>query len=845
MMLFSQPGLLVAPFILLRIAGLPTQYVSKLPDGLLAVIQQQQRQEPRWQQLRQTLIESLYAHVALPAADNVRNELIRYRRHLYNGRPFLLSEEVSAWLAHYDDVTLAQLAEWQALSEERRQLKATFSQCWQQVSDLTREALTDAADEPAMCRALTLASPRLLADLAQNWQAWPAKKRRRVERSLFAYMIRAAGKISPFSTFASFILLPLANSATGASLQTTNWQVATTIRLNRSIALALREALYSQHLLAERDLPLSLNPSLQRMSASQLRGHFYRYEKRRGLLWNEEQQFALSLEPQDVDAILTARSAQRWSEWHQHFVAAGIAPQSAERLLRKLIRKDVLRPQLQWSAHHPAPLAAVLELLPAELTSEALSLLPELPRQLRKAKDTVRIELLAQAQQTLNESWQRLTSHQMPEIRNLVYEDAWSEGIDMTLPDAFVPDVLARVARVVAKRASLSLEYLWLRQAFLQRYGEGGVCEDIGLFLQESWQEFIHFSQQLLSQPAAAVARLSYKGIDPAALRLPVTLFLQLEASDVGELHQRHGKVVINNAYSRIAWQLARTTLTDDGGADARRDQLKLWLQQVAAPALPLTFSFSGESSNLQAQARLAQHHLCLNEPQQVADDLVLAQIHLCHDAASGLLHFKDQQGQALQPFYLGAATPMIAWGTKYLLTVLAEPVQIGRPAWSQLMASEQDDDFRHAPRLEEDNCVLIRETWWLRTSRIFREFSGQPVVDHPMLLLELLLKQGIPPDSYVNGQYNDSLSWQAFNNDKIRKPMWCRLGNTHCLDQLLLLARKADWLVFREALPAPENSWMQMQENNYVAEIHSEMVISGNNFDLSLMFPEQEKHNA
>ncbi|MEJ5065995.1 lantibiotic dehydratase [Erwinia sp. MYb375] len=845
MMLLSQPGLRVAPFILLRIAGLPTHYVSKLPDGLLAVIRQQQQLESGWHQLRQTLIESLHAHVAQPAADSVRNELIRYRRHLYNGRPFLLSEEVSAWLAHYDDSTLAQLAEWQRLSEERRQLKATFSQCWQQVSDRTREVLSRAADEPVMRRALSLASPRLLTDLAQNWQAWPAKRRRRVERTLFAYMTRAAGKVSPFSTFASFILLPLANGAASASLQTANWQVTTTTHLNRSIALALREALYAQHLLAERDLPLSLNPSLQRISASQLRGDFYRYEKRRGLLWNEEQQFALSLDPQEVDAILTARSAQRWSEWWQHFVAAGIAPQSAERLLRKLVRKDVLRPQLQWSAHHPAPIAAVLASLPAELTSESLRRLGELPLQLREAKNPERVALLAQAQQTLSESWQRLTSHQMPEIRNLVYEDAWSEGIDMTLPDTFVSDVLARVARVVAKRASLSLEYLWLRQAFLQRYGEGGVCEDIGLFLQEIWQGFILFSQQLLAQPAAAVARLDYRGIDPAALRLPVTLFLQMEASEVGQLHQRHGKVVINNAYSRIGWQLARTTLTDDGGADARCRQLKLWLQQFAAPALPLTFSISGESSNLQAQARLAHHHLCLDEPQQVAGDLVLAQLRLCHDAASGLLHFMDRQGQALQPCYLGAATPMIAWGTKYLLTVLAEPVQIGRPAYSQMMADEHDDDFRHAPRLEEDNCVLIRETWWLRTSRIFQEFTGQPVADQPARLLELLLKQGIPPDSYVNGQYNDSLSWQAFNNEKIRKPMWCRLGNPHCIDQLLLLARKVDWLVFREALPSPENSWMQTQENNYVTEIHTEMVISGDNFNLSLMFPEQEKHNA
>lgn len=845
MTLSSQPSLLVAPFILLRIAGLPTRYVNGLPDDLLNIMRQHQQQEPHWQQLGEALIDKLHASVARPDADEVRNELIRYRRHLYNGRHFVVSEAVTAWLAQHDAATQRQLNAWLTLTAQRQQLTATFSQHWQRVSEQTRAWLIRSASEPAMLRALSLASPQLLADLAQNWQAWPAKRRRRVERSLFAYMTRAAGKVSPFSTFASFSMLPLAAGEDRASLQTADWQVATTTHLNRSIALALREALYAQHLLSERDLPLCRNPSLQRISASQLRGHFYRYEKRRGLLWNEEQQFVLSMEPQEIDALLSVSRTLRWSEWRTQFIAAGVDSAAVERLLRKLVRKDVLRSPLQWGAHHPDPLSAVLAFIPPALASDVLRRLPELPGQFRSAENPQRVTVLAQAQQTLNQSWQQLTSHQMPEIRNMVYEDAWSEGIRMTLPHAFVPDVLARVAKVVAKRASLSLEYLWLKQAFLERYGAGGECEDIALFLQESWQGFIQFSQQLLSQPAAAMARLRHHDIDPAALRLPVTLFLQLDASDVKQLHQRQGKVVINNAYSRIGWQLARTTLTDDNGAEARRRQLQAWLRQFAAPALPLTFSVSGESSNLQAQARLAQHHLCLDEPQQVADDLTLAQLRLKHDEQSGLLQFTDAAGQPFQLCYLGAATPMVAWGTKYLLTVLAEPVQIGRPAYSQLMADEHDDDFRHAPRLEDDNCVLIRETWWIRSSRLLRELSGHPAADHPARMLALLLKLGIPADSYVNGQYNDSLSWQAFNNDKIRKPMWCRLGNSHCLDQLLLLARKVDWLVFREALPAPENCWMKAKEDNYVAEIHTEMVISGDNFDLSLMFPEQEKCDA
>ena len=146
---------------------------------------------------------------------------------------------------------------------------------------------------------------------------------------------------------------------------------------------------------------------------------------------------------------------------------------------------------------------------------------------------------------------------------------------------------------------------------------------------------------------------------------------------------------------------------------------------------------------------------------------------------------------------------------------------------------------------MEEEDCVLIRETWWVRSSRIFHELSGHQAAEHPARLLALLLKNGIPTDSYVNGQFNDHLSWQSFNNDKIRKPMWCRLGNSHCLDQLLLLARKVDWLVFREALPSPENSWMEVKNETYLTEIHTEMVIPGDYLDASLMSPLKEKSHA
>ncbi|MEM6161946.1 hypothetical protein AAH446_15570 [Erwinia sp. P6884] len=77
-------------------------------------------------------------------------------------------------------------------------------------------------------------------------------------------------------------------------------------------------------------------------------------------------------------------------------------------------------------------------------------------------------------------------------------------------------------------------------------------------------------------------------------------------------------------------------------------------------------------------------------------------------------------------------------------------------------------------------------------------------------------------------------------------KRLTCGLAGQCTLSRPAAFAgAKVDWLILREALSSPETSWMQAQGNNYFTEIHIEIVISGDNIDLFLMFTEQEKQDA
>nr|WP_240155288.1 lantibiotic dehydratase [Pantoea multigeneris] len=731
------------------------------------------------------------------------------------------------------------LEKYAAIKAKIQNLQQRFCQAVEEDIEVTSGLLRQVATQPDFRQALALAAPSLVTSLnARDWNAMSRKKRHALEKSLFSFFIRATMKTSPFSSFGITAAINVAGNTPCDVNSALRTELTRHSVLNRSIVVSLREALYQSVALFERNLPLVISPGL--LHESHARGRARQYQLRQGMLWAEELTVSRvpvrMLKPVLVELDTIFSPADLLARLEAH----GYTVDDAKRLIRQMLRQDAIRPAIQWNAHDPAPATT--------LANALKQLIPELPPILPWHEITRGIALLEQqgrqfsacpaddrpaCLQSIQQQWQQL--HRMldtrsrPAIRTLVFEDVKSTESVMTLSAEFIEKTGKRIARVLASCAHFSMDYLWLHQRFIQRFGIGGECHNVADFIDSAWQEFIQFSMGYNPETWQALHAMS-QDIAVVNAALPLTVYCQTDARDYKEVMEGTPRVVVNLAYSRSGWQSARSTSGGDEVSLARG--LNNWLKQVSGEKHPVVLSVSGESSNLQAHARLSERALCLDETAQSEADLCLSKLRIRHNPVNGLLELTDHQNLPLHLHYIGGSTPMAAWGPKYLLIALSEPVQIGRPGADMIIASDNPETvnqhLRHQPRLEIDNCVLIRETWWIRASWLKKRYPAKNAAERVAALLDLFEECAIPQEIYVHGQHSDFFSWEALAATSMRKPMWCRVSVASCASYLFDLARDAEWLVLREALPSPSSpSWCQQDNRTYVSEFMLEMNIT------------------
>lgn len=825
----------IMPFVLVRIAGLaathgvelPGREVSEIAARLRSVVEQ-------LHVLAINLVSALFDAVAQPSATAYRAGLLRAKRQVFNGVELLASAELLAWLEQKLPDVLALCQAYQQVFRTRAELQARLESSCAAQQETTRAILQDALAQPAFNRALGLAAPRLLAQLQLPLQAHPRKRRKQLERTLMAFMLRAGMKVSPFSSFASTCQANLDPICELGHLHAHGQRLQGTSRLSRSVVVALREQLAESSLAESHKVEFCLNPSLRFLQDENaflrsLRAHGRDYQVRRGMLWSEESLLNARLAPSLCALLQGLPACFGREDFLRRLRQIEREPQKAERLLKQLLRKDILRLLPQWQAQDDAPALLLADAMQEHpQMTELVGQLRQLDNRARTFADTptsLRPALLNEIEEGIAELHTRLGNRHPPRLASSVYEDVRNSGLTLSFGTRFAEQTLRRIADVVGRYATISAEYLWLRECFIERFAEGGCCTDVEGFLRDVWPAYLALGQNILN---GNVPRPVLGRVAPAALRLPLTVYFQLVTPDLDEALNGKPLVVINGAYHRAAWQLARGAISNDTHQDPYETQLRDWIVDVHRPIAPATVTVSGESSNLQAQPRLCERQLCLDEQPMQDSDLLLRDMQLIHNADTGLLELIGPDHQPLALQYLGGASPLPAWGIKYLLTMLVEPVQIGRPGAEMVSAGHLDADFRHQPRLEDDGCVLLRETWWLRSRMLLECLEGLSSSARVAALLRLCAEHGIPEDVFVNGQFDDFFGWKSFAAAKTRKPFWCRLSNIACMDYLLGLARDTDWLVLREALPAPQDSWLKIDDKPYVTEMHTEMVLVG-----------------
>lgn len=851
-------GTIFADFAFLRLAGLPARYGRIASETCGKTLRRQLRQlQQRQRQTGERSVERLHAAIHHHQDRDIRRSLLLARRALFNQRAFPLPTPARQWLQQHHPDIIALLTEHQQLEAECQRLNETFRLAVAESLARTERMLQQACHEPAFLQGLTLAAPSLYRTLSRyNFllASMPRKKRQASERSLLNYLLRATMKISPFSSFGTVLRVQADRQLTQGSFTGEAFSLRSCSMLNRSVALSLREALYQPETLIERNLPLQRNASLRLVrgmtnGALAIRGRARFYPLRQGTLWAEEHSvqsrqllpvwsFLESLPPHFSPAELIERLA-----------TAGYAVEEAAKTVRLLLRKDWLRPAIQWGASQPRPatcLAAFLERQAAEgstmpdLAAIAAEIreLEEQARRFASAEIAQRPALAEALTQRWHQLHARLSRRPPAALRTPVYENVTPEGLDLKLPRAFIDGTLQRVARTIARYTTFSIEYLWLHYRFIQTWGEGGRCDNAADFLERLWPEFIAFSAGHSAALHQEILQLR-RTIQPSALRLPLTVYAQLATDDIDTLLHGEPLVVINAAFHRIGWQSSR--MTGEGADSAQQQAVAGWLEAAASPLRSVTLPVSGEASSLQAHDRLSAQRIVIDEQPQKADDWQLQDLRLRHNPTSGLIELLGPDDRPFQLNYLGGATPMAAWEAKYLLIALAEPLQVGRPAPELIMATEEDkkklaENVRCQPRLVEEGCVLIRATWWIRSSWLLALCADESPHARLAALLDLADEWQIPEELFVSGQHSDFLSWEAIANVGLRKPMWCHLNNPHCVNYLLALAREAEWLVLREALPAPTESWCRIGGEQYVSEFMFEMVTAVDGVAINLM---------
>jgi hypothetical protein len=790
----------LAPWALLRVAGTPLEQLKLLrPVRLTAAVARAEAIRPRRDSIAGPAEDELHAAVPATTDRDARRALIALKRDVHNGR-----RPKPATLAALDlsGAGLAVAADWLHAALELDDALGAARTAWgdEVVNELPRR-LRSLFRDPLLAGAVALSRPDAYDGLMKPSGAHADGRPGRADRTLLGYVMRAAAKTSPFSTF--LLTAPVAVDAHGP-----DWPLLGEASAGRRVRPA-RAPLLRTHLAALTDdpgeTPLARNPTLSARPEGGVKGLLDAYSILGERLWRHQRSAALQLHADVVAVLLGGPEERTRAQWLTELVSTGLDARRAETLLAKLVGRGLLRWPIPYDAHSDlTQLPEALRVLPLALA------LADLAEQVAgtTAHERARslVAMRSRVEQTLSAPCEQLLGRHV----NLVDETGVLHGVGGGLGAAFVARATV-LAAWLGGQVRLKGEHVLLRDAFVRQYGAGGTCTDVAAFLAAC-------APRLLDPASVPPPELP----DPSRrLPLGVTALVQLVPGERLEIGGTG--LVVNRVYEGIGWLAARHAHGDDDEARELAGWLRTWLVDALAPREPVDVPINGETSDLQAHPRLTRRVLAWHGEPLCAHDGILRpdDLRLAHDVDADLLELRDAAGTALAPLLLGGAFPTPAWGVPYLLAALAQPHRLARPAGAAAPPHEERIECR--PRLVEDGVVLTRAQWWIPSARLADVLAGGGVA-RQLAVRRMWDARGLPEIAYVQARRRAGLPSDLPID--ARKPTWFDAANPWCVDLLARAARSADWVVVEEALPGAEDLWCEVDGSTRVAEIHLELTV-------------------
>jgi hypothetical protein len=761
----EHPAAGLAPFGLLRIAALPYNTLTDLvPANAERYINAVLDAEARMEILRPDLEAALYE--AIPHMDrSIRGDLLAVRRAVHNARFCQVSDELRQAVHGFSETGAGLLERWrEAGSDAALSYAQAQHYLERELTTHVRSGLRKLSRHPEFLRGLVLASQELYEAIARGeWKG-------RTERSVLLYLVRAAAKTSPFSVLMHQAVVKI-DPASDAEVQCLD-------PLERTSRSYLNSGVL--RVLEQRNVEsFRINPNLLWIEDNVVEVAPPQWIKVSGRLWRSEMPARIRLHPVVARLIRGARDEFRTSEFISLLEEMGMTQENAAVLNSNLLEKAIYRPS---------------QILDNTTTTNEMQTMAETVASADAGK---RLRLL------------RTIRAQAPiDGLNLVMEDGGFSRSYGPVGGA-LGSLLKELAGVLKPLVTLRSHYQALHDLFLQQFGQRGRCSDVSGFLRSASQRLQYGELSWTAEAHRTDGQL--RG------RAAVTAFVQFALS------AKEALVVVNQVHTGCGWLSARHAASDDDAGRDLQSHLARWLRTLKAPHEPVDVPICADCNPLQAHPQLTARSLIWpGEPDLHGNGIPIEQTILAHNAETGLLELRVNDGPAIAPVYLGGTLPSPAWGGRYWLTVLAEPFGIEAPVAPLLPPPNDCGDVDYRARHQEGRVVLSRESWWVKAEHLQRTWFCNQGAKRLVDVARDCRKRGIPRLFFARRGFERT---EVIVKDS-HKPIWVDTMNPLCLDLLESMLKHSNWFTFSEVLPAADSTWSPFENAPHVSELLVEMAI-------------------
>lgn len=777
----------------LRIAALPYRELLTLaPPRTREYVQKAVEAAQVMEHLQPRL--EVVLHAAVPTSEPiVRRVLLQLGRDIHNRR-YRMVDGKSRALALGSLLTEDSdcLAKWiDASSDAAAALAAAEAELKREILTHTRDRLHALTRQEAFLRPMALASAALAKQLAQPIHPNQRPQSSKLERSLLAYLQRAAAKTSPFSTFMYNALCTFDASHAGESIDIAGATRSSVAYVNRGAHVRLAEATFAAHGWKGQST-LDFSPELVWQDDGTVEVPRFVYNTFSGRLWRQYKVTRFRLRPEVAACLRNLPSRLSGARIVEELTTCGLSMEAAAALVTRFIAAQLLRTVVAVDAY---------TLEPGHQLGDPLGL-DEIAAAMANSDASTRNQLVGRAEIVWQAAWNDLPIER-PQSLALVHEDAHIDG-EICLGGGVV-SALAELPAALAAHVVEQPAHAAARTRFLECFGNGGVCPDLRKFLQD-----------LSARPPEPPANSTTRRPDGNERPLAICAFVQ-----IADLRDREGEllVVVNQLYTGGVALSARFAAGSSDFHIRLTRSLRNWLVIAHAPAEPIDVPLCGDINPLQAHPRLTDRVLMIDgEP--VVDTsaaLTLDQLVLHHDVTTNQLAFRDHHtGRPIAPTYLGATLLGPAFGPIYWLSVLAQPYQVSRTNDDVSMPpSAETHRVYYYPRRRLGSVVLQRARWWVHRVVLGRWLASRGA--HRLFEIRRACQtHGMPRLVYVRAPITHPIT---FEDRDAHKPLWIDTENPFFLDLLEAFSAHHEWICFTEALPDGDCSVVTMDGERHAAE--------------------------